>query len=435
MLHPVGTLQVSQRLVPLDLTLDKFGNQQPTDANRFALTVTAGGLTKTRDLQEPFAPAQFRNIDDAGKLSQPAYVPQDSGIELAVAGSTYASATAITRIVRYDLTIIDTKLPRAFSKFFTLAGALFSHFLRGASVARCALSAFRKAQTHPYRRRRHGRAGDLRGRAASRTTRCSAPTRPHSPARRRPTTTSRERSPAIPSLCRHAARPAAIRDGRMSTLATYSFLPWLRQGIANTIAVGRQRPQRQDARHASTSRCSSPAIRWRRHDRAHRAVWRRTSRSTGPGDIVGIDARAIVRTEPRPWITNFESNYLAASSSTTRISPGATRRRRRTASGLQAASLDHADRPAGDRVQRGQGRRSTAAAVHHDHRSRPLLPPRGRAVGLGACALQSESVADSTTELVSPDMGAVLPRVQAIIGAESRSRLFAADVPAPARRQ
>src|SRR4029453_16909949 len=27
-------------------------------------------------------------------------------------------------------------------------------------------------------------------------------------------------------------------------------------------------------------------------------------------DVIGIDARAIIRTEPRPWITNFEANYL-----------------------------------------------------------------------------------------------------------------------------
>jgi hypothetical protein len=30
----------------------------------------------------------------------------------------------------------------------------------------------------------------------------------------------------------------------------------------------------------------------------------------GPGDVVGIDPKAIVRTEPRHWITNFETNYL-----------------------------------------------------------------------------------------------------------------------------
>jgi hypothetical protein len=31
----------------------------------------------------------------------------------------------------------------------------------------------------------------------------------------------------------------------------------------------------------------------------------------GPGDIIGVDAKAVIRTEPRNWITNFESNYLA----------------------------------------------------------------------------------------------------------------------------
>jgi hypothetical protein len=149
-LHPAGTLQVSQRLVPLDLVLDKFGNEKPTDANRFALDVTSGALSKTRELQEQFAPSQFKDFSDVDKLSQPAFVPQDSGIELAVRGMTYASGTAVTRIVRYDLTIIDTKLRRTFLRFFHLAGSLFKHFLRGASVARSSLSAFHSTLTDPY---------------------------------------------------------------------------------------------------------------------------------------------------------------------------------------------------------------------------------------------------------------------------------------------
>ena len=32
----------------------------------------------------------------------------------------------------------------------------------------------------------------------------------------------------------------------------------------------------------------------------------------GPGDVIGLDPRAIMRTEPRDWVTNFEPNYLAA---------------------------------------------------------------------------------------------------------------------------
>jgi Family of unknown function (DUF6603) len=146
-LHPVGTLQISQRAVPLDLVLDKIGNQRPDDANRFSLGVTSPDLAKTRDLQESFPPSQFKNFDDAARLSQPAYSPQDSGIELSAAGHVYASATAITRNVRYDLTIIDTKLRRVRFKFFLFTSALFFHFMGGASVVLNAFSAAQKAQT------------------------------------------------------------------------------------------------------------------------------------------------------------------------------------------------------------------------------------------------------------------------------------------------
>jgi uncharacterized protein DUF6603 len=149
-LHPVGALQVNQRSVPLDLKLDKFGSQKPSDANRFALTTTSPALAKTRDLRESFAPAQFKDGDDASKLSEPAYSPQDSGIELAPSGKLYDAATAITRIVRYDLTIIDTKLQPKRQRFFLYPGALFEHWLGGASVARSTLSAYRDGLTHPY---------------------------------------------------------------------------------------------------------------------------------------------------------------------------------------------------------------------------------------------------------------------------------------------
>jgi hypothetical protein len=149
-LHPVGMLQISQRLVPLDLTLDKFGNQKPSDANLFALNVTSPGLTKTRNLQEEFAPSQFQNLSDAQKLSQPGYVPLDSGIELAVGGVALASGTAITRNVRYDLTIIDTKLRRVFIRFFIFTGTLFRFLLNGSSVTRSPFSAYQQAQRQPF---------------------------------------------------------------------------------------------------------------------------------------------------------------------------------------------------------------------------------------------------------------------------------------------
>ena len=150
-LHPAGTLQVSQRVVPLDLKLDRVGSQRPSDANRFSLEVSSAGIAKTRDVQEPFAPAQFRNADDATKLSQPAYQPQDSGVELAPAGQAADSGVAVTRVVRPDLHIVDTKLvPPRRHRFSAYPGALFDHWLGGASVAFNELSAQQGRLRRPY---------------------------------------------------------------------------------------------------------------------------------------------------------------------------------------------------------------------------------------------------------------------------------------------
>jgi hypothetical protein len=149
-LHPAGTLQISQRAVPLDLKLDKFGNQAITDANQFSFAVSGTVLQKTRDLQEPFAPSQFRNFDDATRLSQPAYVPQDSGIELAAAAAL-ASATAITRPVRYDLTIVDAASESTRTKFFPHGKVMFSSFLAENSAGRSKLSATFQGLAAPNR--------------------------------------------------------------------------------------------------------------------------------------------------------------------------------------------------------------------------------------------------------------------------------------------
>jgi hypothetical protein len=147
-LHPAGTLQVSQRTIPLDLKIDKVGSQAPTDANLFALTVAGATLTKVRDLQEPFAPSQFRNFDDATKLSQPAFVPQDSGIELAGTASL-ATATAITRPLRYDLTVVDKESEPVRHRYFAHSRAMFTNFLAGNSAGQSKLSANFRSVTRP----------------------------------------------------------------------------------------------------------------------------------------------------------------------------------------------------------------------------------------------------------------------------------------------
>ena len=98
----------------------------------------------------------------------------------------------------------------------------------------------------------------------------------------------------------------------MNPLATYSFLSFLRQGIANTIASA-------DGDPSVKTRATIPVALQVDGDPVGGGA-ELTAQVTqnialfGPGDIVGIENRAIFRTDPHPRvrITNYESNYLAA---------------------------------------------------------------------------------------------------------------------------
>ena len=93
-------------------------------------------------------------------------------------------------------------------------------------------------------------------------------------------------------------------------IAQYSFLPWLRRGIANSITTAdndRAVKTRAKINVALTATGNPPG--------GGAPIVQPVAQDIalyGPGDVVGIDVRAIFRTDPRPWITNYEPNYLAA---------------------------------------------------------------------------------------------------------------------------
>ncbi|MFN8473510.1 MAG: hypothetical protein U0822_15070 [Anaerolineae bacterium] len=84
--------------------------------------------------------------------------------------------------------------------------------------------------------------------------------------------------------------------------ANYVFLPWVRQGAAAGI-------QTVDSLGASQPGVVSVAATLRVNDADDIG---RQVRLYGPGDITGIDAQQIVRTEPRPLALDFEPNYFPA---------------------------------------------------------------------------------------------------------------------------
>lgn len=149
-LHPVGMLRVSQKAVPLDQNIDKVGSQKPNDAKRFTIEVPDGGPGKVGDTLEQFALAQFKNMDDATKLSVRAFEPLNGGVDLAVSGQQLKSSRMVKRVARYEQVIIDTNYRRFVKRFSEYVFSLFNHFLAGSAVSKSTLSTRYNSQLQPF---------------------------------------------------------------------------------------------------------------------------------------------------------------------------------------------------------------------------------------------------------------------------------------------
>lgn len=148
-LHPLGSLRVSQRAVPLGLDIDKVGNQKPADAKHLELKPIAG-LVSSGTAQEQFAKAQFIDMSDAEKLSQRAFDPLDAGLILS-AGTQQLGATRLAkRRVRYEQIIIDSNYLRFRRRFKLFTRGFFDHFLKGAAVTQSKLSKHYQSQLDPF---------------------------------------------------------------------------------------------------------------------------------------------------------------------------------------------------------------------------------------------------------------------------------------------
>lgn len=149
-LHPVGSLKISQRAVPLGMTIDKVGNQKPSDANCFEVTVTTLGIQKRGDLEEPFAVGQYLDKSDGELLSAQSFAPIKSGVELSVAGEQYHAPVAVKRVVRYEEIILDTHYRRFLRLFYVWSGSLFALFLNGNAASKSVLSHKQQQALKPF---------------------------------------------------------------------------------------------------------------------------------------------------------------------------------------------------------------------------------------------------------------------------------------------
>lgn len=150
-LHPIGTLLISQRKVPLDIELEKFGNQVPDDVRELIVNV-GGTLNKLADREEQFALGHFKDLDEAEKLSKPSFQPMKGGVSLSAGAAQTMTGTATARSLRYETIIIDdihrTPLFLLLTVLTQLIGAVVRRSRRN-PVRRADLSVTRQLELAP----------------------------------------------------------------------------------------------------------------------------------------------------------------------------------------------------------------------------------------------------------------------------------------------
>lgn len=156
-LHPLGTLVITQRAVPLNVRVDRVGGQKASDGRRFSVApVDGGALRRLSVTGDRFAMAQFQDMSDAAKLSRPSYETQDAGLELTASGGALATARVVRRAVRYELHVIgddaETVSARAVGtpvkRFHSVP--VFDELRPGSSTSRAPLSARQARQKQPF---------------------------------------------------------------------------------------------------------------------------------------------------------------------------------------------------------------------------------------------------------------------------------------------
>jgi len=86
----------------------------------------------------------------------------------------------------------------------------------------------------------------------------------------------------------------------------YVFLPWLRRGLANKIV---ETDPLTDAPASAPNASVKVGVKVMADDKAQQTVQHDVV-LLGPGDISGMERNAVVKTEPRRGVANFEPNYF-----------------------------------------------------------------------------------------------------------------------------
>lgn len=108
--HPSGTLVISQNILPLDINISRLGSSRVSDIKRITIKkVTSDSHEmETQHTKGSFAPISYKTLSDDEKLKSPSYVDETNGVR-----SREDSARieyGINRQVVYEVRLSDTDM-------------------------------------------------------------------------------------------------------------------------------------------------------------------------------------------------------------------------------------------------------------------------------------------------------------------------------------
>jgi len=142
--HPNTKLSFNQRVVPLEVAIQNFGQQGIDGANMFSLSASilaanAPALVENI-LYDSFAPGNFFDIKQDQKLSRPSFEQMKSGKELSLGVSMAGTATPVEKDVDYEVIYIRKKKKANEGAISILSGKQVMLLASGGAAAKSKLS-------------------------------------------------------------------------------------------------------------------------------------------------------------------------------------------------------------------------------------------------------------------------------------------------------
>ena len=108
--HPMAQLEVHESVVPLGLTIERFGAAAVSGPAAFSLSdVRVSGNSvwnRTTPTQDDFAPAQFFDLNDDEKLASPSFERHDAGVRF-TPGLPRSGPAAPAKTISYETWYVD----------------------------------------------------------------------------------------------------------------------------------------------------------------------------------------------------------------------------------------------------------------------------------------------------------------------------------------